>query len=476
MALTPFTGETPQRNQRSTFSSRVDAFITWFLGTFWTEFDAAVLAFTFNSTNSVSLTSNTVAVGTKAFVTDASKSYVPGMTIKIAATAEPWKWMVGEVITYDSGTGDLEVSVRGISTGTGSFADWTISMAATAVPIGQHEVVLSTGNGYGSTNTKIRRYTTIDKNEGTSISYVDSATLGASFTINDAGVYTISMNDAYSASTVQFGASLNSAQLTTAINSITAADRILYGETIAAGKGNMTSRTLFLNVGDVVRPHTTGTADEASALTSVFSIVRGNGGGATGLTGAQGNRTGFQYKFVIGTGVSNPNDGNFKFNTDTTSTTPTKIVIDTLDQTLADIADYIATWSVGGTLHIRSNDNTDLSFCILTITGKTLHEVTDAPDWYDFDITATGGLGASRSFTTQEQCVVNYTPPGGSSNTLTMVAQSTDPADPVAGSATQWISDGTATGNAGDWLVKINVGGVVKTVKLVDYNLATIPE
>lgn len=37
MALTPFSGDKPQRNDRSTFSNRVDAFVTWFLDTFWTE-------------------------------------------------------------------------------------------------------------------------------------------------------------------------------------------------------------------------------------------------------------------------------------------------------------------------------------------------------------------------------------------------------------------------------------------------------
>lgn len=37
MALTPFTGDKPQRNNRFTFSNLVDAFITWFLDTFWDE-------------------------------------------------------------------------------------------------------------------------------------------------------------------------------------------------------------------------------------------------------------------------------------------------------------------------------------------------------------------------------------------------------------------------------------------------------
>ena len=47
---------------------------------------------------------------------------------------------------------------------------------------------------------------------------------------------------------------------------------------------------------------------------------------------------------------------------------------------------------------------------------------------------------------------------------------SADPADPSAGNTVQWVSDGTASGDAGDVMMKINVGATVKTVTLVDFS------
>jgi hypothetical protein len=45
-----------------------------------------------------------------------------------------------------------------------------------------------------------------------------------------------------------------------------------------------------------------------------------------------------------------------------------------------------------------------------------------------------------------------------------------DPADPPSGSSVQWVSDGTGSGDAGDVMMKINVGGTVKTITVVDWS------
>lgn len=47
---------------------------------------------------------------------------------------------------------------------------------------------------------------------------------------------------------------------------------------------------------------------------------------------------------------------------------------------------------------------------------------------------------------------------------------SSDPVDPVDGHSVQWVSDGTGSGGVGDVMMKINVGGTVKTITLVDYS------
>ena len=54
---------------------------------------------------------------------------------------------------------------------------------------------------------------------------------------------------------------------------------------------------------------------------------------------------------------------------------------------------------------------------------------------------------------------------------ITQGPLSSDPADPDAGNSVQWVSDGTGSGDAGDVMMKINVGGTVKTVTIVDYSV-----
>ena len=49
-------------------------------------------------------------------------------------------------------------------------------------------------------------------------------------------------------------------------------------------------------------------------------------------------------------------------------------------------------------------------------------------------------------------------------------ALSADPPDPADGDCVTWISDGTDSGDAGDFMIKINVGGTVKIGTLADYS------
>ena len=122
---------------------------------------------------------------------------------------------------------------------------------------GRHQldsvVRLHTANGVGSTNTKIRRYTTAVTDVGSAITYADSATAGASFTINEDGVYLIEMHDNISSAN-HFGISLNSSQLTTDLTTITAADRLSVASQTAA-ETQSCCVCLELNKDDVIRPH-----------------------------------------------------------------------------------------------------------------------------------------------------------------------------------------------------------------------------
>ncbi len=134
---------------------------------------------------------------------------------------------------------------------------------------------LNTYNGYGSTNTKIPRFTNVVEYVPGDFTYADSATLGASITIVNPGMYMWSHNANLASAVQMVGASLNSSQLATAISAINAADILAVGETnVANSTGGIGGCPVWLNPGDVVRPHTDGGAAGATPTTSQFSFAR----------------------------------------------------------------------------------------------------------------------------------------------------------------------------------------------------------
>lgn len=134
-------------------------------------------------------------------------------------------------------------------------------------------VHVDSGNGHGSTNTKIRRFTNTRKNVGTAITYADSSTLGASFTINQTGLYSISYNDSRSASSDFMGISVSTSAPTTDISSLTYAQGIRAITTSPAAGYAQCSITLELVAGDVVRAHTRGAHDN-TAEQMIFVITK----------------------------------------------------------------------------------------------------------------------------------------------------------------------------------------------------------
>ena len=241
----------PSRSMtREEFVAAMDAFLAA-LPDVTSEMDIAIAAFNFNATNSTSTTSLTIGTGSnKTLTVQTGKSYQPGMTIKPAYTTDPTQWMLGDVISYDSGTGELVFFPR-TKNGSGTYAAWTISQSPTADEVGDHCVWTHTGNGFGSTNTKHRRYTTAKTNTGTAVTYADSATLGATYTINEAGLYEMVMCDrnATASRDCYFGIAVNSSSGTTNIQGDAA--QLIYSYLLS---NNITPLTIThkLAVGDVV--------------------------------------------------------------------------------------------------------------------------------------------------------------------------------------------------------------------------------
>ena len=123
-----------------------------------------------------------------------------------------------------------------------------------------------------TTNTRIVRFTNTVESTGSDITYTDSTSLGNKFVINTAGVYNVAYSAVF-ASASWFGISVNSTQLTTYINSITAADRIAIAHTSAINVVDQCSVSYRFAAGDVVRAHinnvgvTTATGRAGTAFT-----------------------------------------------------------------------------------------------------------------------------------------------------------------------------------------------------------------
>lgn len=142
-----------------------------------------------------------------------------------------------------------------------------------AVNLSDNEVHLDTGNGLGSTNTAIRRFTNIRRNVGTAITYADSSTLGGSFTINEPGVYSVTYCDFSTAGTLAFGISIDSNVLTTTITSVSYAEGKRAVNAAATNFVGSVSCTLVLAAGNVLRAHTEAVANGNNSNV-VFKITK----------------------------------------------------------------------------------------------------------------------------------------------------------------------------------------------------------
>jgi hypothetical protein len=189
-------------------------------------------------------------------------------------------------IEFDIGNGTTNPKIRWDNSGSAlSFSDNGTSFKdfdAAGAP--QGEIVVFGGgtnpSGTGTTDTNIRQFnatTTVET--GTSISVVTNAANGTVFTINQDGVYSMMVYDVSSNTAAHIGISRNSTQLTTNIESITAADRLaIVYESNVSGAGPMTtSVTRRLDAGDEIRAHyTSGMSLFAGGSTNKvgFSIVQ----------------------------------------------------------------------------------------------------------------------------------------------------------------------------------------------------------
>ena len=138
------------------------------------------------------------------------------------------------------------------------------------------KIRLHTGNGHGSTNTKIRRFSTTIDYDGVGITYDDSATDGGLFTIEKTGRYSIDYVDQATGGQEDLGLSLNSTELTTDISAITTVDRLDLTQASSAGGVDQNSShwTGKLSKGDKIRAHTGATNILSGSTRATITITR----------------------------------------------------------------------------------------------------------------------------------------------------------------------------------------------------------
>lgn len=137
-----------------------------------------------------------------------------------------------------------------------------------------------TGNGYGSTDTCIRRLTTTTYNNGTAFTIAHSATNGTTITVNETGLYMFVAYDRKGAGLIAFGLSINAtgADLTTAATSL-ARTKLMAGchtaNTNATATYSVDRLCVIdkLSAGDIVRLHGDGAvADPTYTLISGIKL------------------------------------------------------------------------------------------------------------------------------------------------------------------------------------------------------------
>jgi hypothetical protein len=170
--------------------------------------------------------------------------------------------------TNVDGTGKLS---RGSAGNLGDVLTWDAT-GRVSHGLAQSMVRLAVANGYGSSLTSVRRWLNSVVQQGSDISYADSATLGGAFTINANGVYAISYTDNFT-SVANMGLSLNSTNGATGVAAGADATRLADFTTGGVNYAGCVSWMGYLVTGSVIRAHTQGIASGGGSPAN-FCITR----------------------------------------------------------------------------------------------------------------------------------------------------------------------------------------------------------
>jgi len=194
----------------------------------------------------LSSTSEVLALGTEVYLT-------PSDTFFVSSN-------VSKTINSLSELSYLEIS---------KISDYSARKASLPFPNGT--VRLDTGNGFGAVNTKIRLFTN-KVESGDAFTTALDANDGASITANRDMVASFSYTDRTDGASLFFGISLNGT-VATDITSLSASERLVCTEGTTTDYENV-SCTIKINKGDIIRPHTNGTAGTPSTANAIQFVAQ----------------------------------------------------------------------------------------------------------------------------------------------------------------------------------------------------------
>lgn len=214
-------------------------------------------------------------------------------TVELAVSAHPFTDTLSRVTTTSEGgagaadssyvlystTARTDVAARMLArmkstqttAGTWAAVPTEISLVTDHIIRPRSHVLVDSGNGHGSTATKIRRFSNIRENVGSAITYADSSTAGGTFTINEDGYYSVCYNDKTGSGSAQLAITLNDTVTTTNASTPLTYAQGLRAYSTAGGSGEIGAVNWegFCRVGDVIRLHTNGANDSTDAACMV---------------------------------------------------------------------------------------------------------------------------------------------------------------------------------------------------------------
>jgi len=175
----------------------------------------------------------------------------------------------------------MTIQVNG-TTGIDTIQDNTVSSskivngavtpADTQVGALPSSIIVVTGNGNGSTNTFVKRFTTTLLSQGSDVTYTASATNGDTFTINTSGTYAVSYSDAYTI-VADLTITANGVTLTINPGNINDITRVTVCDSPASAVG-CCSASRYFSAGTVIRAQNSSGTQLASGIYAQFTITR----------------------------------------------------------------------------------------------------------------------------------------------------------------------------------------------------------